>query len=232
VLTGGAWLHINHREFAGQTKRHMSLFGSTSPSYPILASLDLCREWLDRQGKRAFSRLAGRVSEARELCKRVGIPVIEGGLTDPVRLTLRTSAIGISGRRAYEHFWQNGISAEYSDGDYLVLIPTAFHTAEDFERLERQITSLLSLRESAGENNYINIYHQAAPRRADISVREAAVLSSSVRIDVEKSAGRVAAETACPCPPGVPLVIPGEIIDENIKRLALKAGIFEIDVVK
>ena len=232
VLTGGAWLHINRREFAEQAKRHMAIFGSTSPSYPIMASLDLCREWLDTEGKEAFSRLSGRVGEMRELCRRGGIPVIEGGLTDPVRLTMRVSSVGISGQRAYEHFWQNGISAEYGDGDYLVLIPTAFHTPEDFERLERQISSLLSCQGGANNNSDTESALKTPPKRADMSIREAAVLSGTSRIDVTQAVGRVAAETACQCPPGVPIVVPGEIIDENIKSLALKAGIFTIDVVE
>ena len=54
VLTGGAWLQINDSRYLEGVKEAMSLFGSTSPSYPVMASLDLCRAWLRRRGRRPF----------------------------------------------------------------------------------------------------------------------------------------------------------------------------------
>ena len=54
VLTGGAWLQINDSRYLEGVKEAMSLFGSTSPSYPVMASLDLCRAWLEEEGQKAF----------------------------------------------------------------------------------------------------------------------------------------------------------------------------------
>ena len=43
ALTGAAMLHTSSERYAGVLRQCMSLFASTSPSYPIMASLDLCR---------------------------------------------------------------------------------------------------------------------------------------------------------------------------------------------
>ena len=47
--------------------------------------------------------------------------------------------------------------------------------------------------------------------RAEMSIRDA-VMSPTEIIYSDKAEGRIAADTVCPCPPGVPLVMPGEII--------------------
>lgn len=46
ALTGGAYLHIVNPIYKDKAKQAMSLFGSTSPSYLIMASLDLCAEYI------------------------------------------------------------------------------------------------------------------------------------------------------------------------------------------
>lgn len=45
VLTGGAWLHINAAEYVPYARQTAALFASTSPSYPVMMSLDACRVW-------------------------------------------------------------------------------------------------------------------------------------------------------------------------------------------
>src|SRR5699024_10184189 len=56
VLTGGAFLNVGDTElsrkldFAERAKEAMALFGSTSPGYPVMASLDLARAWAVEQG--------------------------------------------------------------------------------------------------------------------------------------------------------------------------------------
>ena len=66
VLTGGAWLQINDSRYLEGVKEAMSLFGSTSPSYPVMASLDLCRAWRGGRQK-AFQTLERRVGAVKKL---------------------------------------------------------------------------------------------------------------------------------------------------------------------
>lgn len=224
VLTGGAWLHITDPTLADGAKEAMALFGSTSPSYPIMASLDLARAWLEEQGHTAFGALEQRIATIRTLAIELGLTVPQG-LCDPTRLTLCTARLGISGTDAAEHFRQWNIEPEYADGAYVVFISTPFNSDEDFKRLEAALRALpqktpLSL------THAVPTLPQAvlSPRQALFSAREEVFLTDAV--------GRIAAETACPCPPGVPVVMPGEKITHEIIDFLHRYGFFSIKVVK
>ena len=75
VMTGGAWLNIADERFVRDAKGAMALFGSTSPSYPVMASLDWCRAWLEDNGRLEFSRLQARVRELKKLAEDADCPV-------------------------------------------------------------------------------------------------------------------------------------------------------------
>ena len=51
-------------------------------------------------------------------------------------------------------------------------------------------------------------------------------------IDVREALDKVAAEIACPCPPGVPIVMPGEIIGKDEIDFLINYGVLKINVVK
>ena len=111
----------------------MSLFGSTSPSYPVMASLDLCRAWLEEEGQKAFQTLERRVGAVKKLAAAKGLGIPEG-LTDPVRITLNTAKIGLTGQKAAQGFRECGVEPEYADDGFVVLIPSPFNTEEEFLR--------------------------------------------------------------------------------------------------
>lgn len=224
VLTGGAWLNIAEKAYADGAKAAMALFGSTSPSYPIMASLDLARDWLERCGTETYARLEEQVAGLRKLSLSRGITVPEGSC-DPTRLSLRTASIGLTGREAADHFRRCGVEPEYADGAYLVLIPTPFNSPEDFERLREAI---LTLPTKAPLEDSLFL---PAPPPVCCSPREA-VLAQCEEIPLKDAAGRIAAESACPCPPGIPVVMPGEKITEESREFLLRYGFFSIKVLK
>ena len=141
VLTGGAWLQINDSRYLEGVKEAMSLFGSTSPSYPVMASLDLCRAWLEEEGQKAFQTLERRVGAVKKLAAAKGLGIPEG-LTDPVRITLNTAKIGLTGQKAAQGFRECGVEPEYADDGFVVLIPSPFNTEEEFLRVERAIEAM------------------------------------------------------------------------------------------
>lgn len=224
VLTGGAWLQINDSRYLEGVKEAMSLFGSTSPSYPVMASLDLCRAWLQEEGQDAFQKLEKRVAKIKKLAetKEIGLPE---GLTDPTRITLNTGRIGLVGQEAAQRFREYGVEPEYADDGFVVLIPTPFNAEEDFQRVERAIDSLPVDRPLPMERRIPPIPEQAvSPRKA--------VLSPSEEVPIEAAVGRIAAQAACPCPPGVPVVMPGEIISEKAAEFLIRYGFSSAKVLK
>ena len=58
-----------------------------------------------------------------------------------------------------------------------------------------------------------------------------ALLSPSETSALSEATGKIAADTACPCPPGVPIVMPGELIDEPAIKLLAEYGIEKVTTV-
>ena len=223
VLTGGAWLNIGDTRYAEGAKSAMALFGSPSPSYPVMASLDWAREWL-RTHPGAFATLQRSVAEIRNLALGCGIALPEGPC-DPTRITFDTASIGLEGTRAAELFRAAGVEPEYADARYLVLIATPFNSPSDFSRVKSAVESL-----PAGKPLAKGSALPPLPP-AGAGLREA-IFAASETVALEHSVGRLAAEAACPCPPGVPVVMPGERITREAAEFLRGYGFFRIEVLK
>lgn len=223
VLTGGAWLNIADERYARDAKDAMALFGSTSPNYAVMASLDYSRAWLEEH-KKAYVRLQKQVDEIRQLAREYGITAPEG-LTDPTRITLNTGAIGITGTSAAEIFRGAGVEPEYADGTHVVLIATPFNTDADFARLADAIT-LLPVRQA------LPVHPQLPPLPPVKTGLRAALFAPAETVPLESALGRIAAGTACPCPPGIPVVMLGEEVTKDVIDFLRKYGFFSLKVLK
>ena len=226
VLTGGAYLHIGKnapKELEQWAKGAMELFGSTSPSYLILQSLDLCNAYLEKGYRGRLARSCALISECKKYLVQAGWQMEE---TDPLRLTIKAPT-GVSGVELSEKLRSGKIECEYADEDYLVLMATPENQASDFDRL----LSVL------GENKegYLAKKERKIPLARSVqsaySVREAYFLSGEV-IPVECALGRICRMPTASCPPAIPVVVPGEIIDEEAIQCFLYYGITEVEVVK
>lgn len=227
VLTGGAWLHINDERFLNNIKQSMLMFGSTSPSYPVMASMDLCRVWLEKFGKISFEDLQIKVQKIKDFARKKGIYIPNDDISDPVRITLGVFNIGYTGYEFRNHLYKYSVEPEMCDENYVVLIATPFNDNLDFERLCDAVASV-EVRDK--KYNYICTVGENLPEVV-LTPREA-LTAKSVLKPIKECKNKIASDIVCPCPPGVPVVMPGEKIgDEEIE--ALKAyGISEISVVK
>lgn len=225
VITGGAWLNCRDESAAPRIKSAMALFGSTSPPYPTMASLDAARAWMAAEGIQAFRKLADRVASLRLLAQRVGFE-LPCGECDPVRLTLLTAGVGWRGDEAADYFRRQGVECEHSDRAAVIFILTPFNTERDLERLESAIAHF-PRREpltAAKEEDFVLPRQVMLPRET---------LGRKTRLtEVTSAEGCIAAEAACPCPPGVPIVMPGEIIDAQCVKILLSTGIHQINVIE
>ncbi len=131
----------------------MALFGSTSPSFPVLASIDQAQAWWRREGPDAYRTTAQRVSALRRTAEAAGFLAPGGDGFDPARLTLGTVGLGLSGIRAAEAFRRCGCEPEHADARMVVFIVTPFNTEEDIRRLDKAIRRVpeLCIRETDPE---------------------------------------------------------------------------------
>lgn len=230
VLTGGAWLHINDNSFIKGAKNAMALFGSTSPSYPIMSSMDICLSWLASYDKKEFFNLESRVKNIKNLARDMEIYVPRDEISDPTRIVLGTWKIGYSGYEFREHLYKYKIEPEMCDEKYVVLIATPFNTKEDWKRLRKAISSVKP-KSNCDKNLYEEFFISDDLPEIKASIREA-VMYEGIYIDIDSSKNRIAADIVCPCPPGIPVVMPGEKIGEAEYKALKRYGISEIYVLK
>ena len=223
VLTGGAYLQISKNapaHFALQAKQALELFGSTSPSYLIMQSLDCCNGYLADSYREKLAKTCRQLSSVRQKLQENGWK-LEG--TDPLRLTIHAPD-GLSGVELAEQLRQHSIECEYADPEFLVLMATPENSEEDFSRL---LSAL-------GEND--RPYSEKIPlpmAKADsaLSIRQA-LFSPHETISSSDALGRICAAPAVSCPPAIPIAVPGEIIGETALELCRYYGFDHLEVVK
>ena len=208
VLTGGAYLHISEDASpfcADMAKQALSLFGSTSPSYLILQSLDMANAYLADGYAERLAALAQATAALRGRLTAQGHTLVGD---EPVKLTVLTKPYGYSGQKLASHLEKEGIICEFADPDFIVFMLTPEVSEEDLTRLEQALVTIP--RRQAIEECPPPV---GIPRRV-LSVREA-LLSPSEVLPVEACIGRIAAAATVGCPPAVPIVVSGEQINED-----------------
>lgn len=225
ALTGAGYLHLSHAlpEYIHESaKRAMALFASTSPSYLILESLDLLNARLDGKYREDLSAINVHLGALRGALSDAGYTFVGD---EPMKLTVHASRYGYSGYEMLEYLEGKGIVCEFADPDYLVLMPSVDTTAQDLGNLTYALLHLPKKPPKLDTPPTITL-----PKRK-MSVREA-VLSPSETVPISECLGRTLAAVTVACPPAVPILVSGEVIDEGAIELFRYYGITECTVVK
>lgn len=221
VLTGGAYLHTSREEHAGKLKEAMALFGSSSPSYLILQSLDICNKYL---GGEYRSDLAKAVERVKALKSELSGFHIEN--SEPLRLVIYALPCGMTGTELAGRLRERGVEPEYSDLTHVVMMFSPQNTESDFDRVKN------ALRAMPMPRIYIRPPELAlAPPEKAMEMREA-YFCASEKVKVQDAVGRICAKPEYICPPCVPAAAPGEIFDENIIKILKMYSISDVNVVK
>ncbi len=225
VLTGGAYLHVGDglcRGLIPEIKRCMALFGSSSPSYLIMASMDLCGKYLSESFREDLRRTAEKISEIKkQLC---GVYSFYGD--EPLKLTVYAFPCGLTGYDLAERLREKGVEIEYADLTHTVMMFSAASTDEDFEKVLLALKSVRMprIRLVPPDFEMSKPIAEMLPREAFFAERET--------VQTEKSVGRIAAEAVTVCPPCVPIIMAGEVIDEITIKILKNYSIFQINVLK
>ena len=221
VLTGGAYLHIGKNApaaFAENAKAAMALFGSTSPSYLTLLSLDRCNRYLADGYPAGLEETAQRLEALRAALRRRGWKVLG---SDPLRITL-AAPDGRSGSDLAEQLRQGGVECEFADRDFLVLMATPENREEDF----------LRLLEALGENTRPAAEGMALPlpKGEQVCSIRKAFFAPHRCIPTGETLGRICAAPTVSCPPAIPIAVSGERLGEEALALFARYGVETVDV--
>ncbi len=225
VLTGGAYLHISESAdemLKNKAKSALALFASTSPSYLILQSLDKANEYIENGYKERLSAFLKKVSSLKETLKKHGY-ILKGD--EPMKVTIATKAYGYKGVELAEKLRERNIECEFSDPDFLVLMLSPSMGESDLEKLS---SALLSIEKRDEITDAPPVFSK--PQKA-MSIRDA-VLSVSKTVFVKDSVGKILGMTSVSCPPAVPVIVSGEIIDESALSAFSYYGIEKCEVIE
>lgn len=221
VLTGGAYLHIADKSMAENAKNALALFGSTSPSYLILQSLDKANAYLADGYKAKLSAFTEKVQRVKQKLNQIGYMLVGD---EPIKITVEAKAYGYTGVELSDILRSKGIECEFADPDYIVLMLTP--------ELESAIESIISVMASITRKEPLNEKAPAFSKAERVmSVREAMFLPME-SVTAENSAGRILAAASVGCPPAVPIVVSGEIIDDATVKCFKYYGIESCTVIK
>ncbi|MFB6861478.1 aminotransferase class I/II-fold pyridoxal phosphate-dependent enzyme [Streptomyces virginiae] len=226
-LTQSAMLHLAEGPFADRLEplvdRAFRLVQSTSASALLTASLDLARRSLvtDADATGACVEAAERVRGAVRALGRFKVvsdgfhafPDIVGA--DPLRIAIDTRAGGITGHEARRRLFQDHqIMVEVATDAAIVAVIGA-GSAPDTDRFVEALHTLPSpLTGAAGARGMLRL---PDPGPTKLTAREA-FLSPALVVDAEDAVGRISADTLAAYPPGIPNVLPGEVITAEVVR--------------
>lgn len=206
VVTGGAYLHISPRVshiFCKEVKPALSLFGSTSPSYLILQSLDMTNKVLSEGFRERLADFEHEMNLFKNKLTEHGYTLVEDEI---LKITIDAKKYGYYGYELAEILKESNIICEFSDPDFLVLM---FTPDTELSRLKEVLFKIEKKSEIC-----IPSPHVTNPRRI-YSPRTAAFVARET-IPASESLGRILAISTVGCPPAVPIIAGGEEINKEV----------------
>ncbi|MBQ7122491.1 MAG: aminotransferase class V-fold PLP-dependent enzyme [Clostridia bacterium] len=222
VLTGGAYLHISNDTLSKQAKTALALFGSTSPSYLIMQSLDAANKHIADGYKEKLDSFCLKVQSLKN-------KLIQNGFTlcgnEPTKITLNSKPYGYCGTEIADILEKENFVCEFADKDFIVCMLTPENRDSELAALEKTLLSIPK-KQSIADNPPAF----ALPEKV-MNIREA-VFSPSEIIRASESEGRILAAATVACPPAVPIVVCGEKIDKSAVKCFEYYGIEYVTVIK
>lgn len=240
VVTGGAYLHLGKNapvQDEAAVRNALALFGSTSPSYLILQSLDKCNQILSEGYSLRLLQCCGHLTRLRrelnEAAAAKHCPEPLALESEPLKVTLDAAVLGLSGIELAEKLRAAKIECEYADPRYLVLMFTPDNPPQDFERLTAAVLRIAEElagpvtlpEETAGE---FAVLERGLHRRCTI---RQAVFAPQEQLPAEQAIGRICAMPTVSCPPAIPIVVSGEQITPAAAAWMKRYHVEEVSVI-
>ncbi len=224
VLTGGAYLHISKdlNILSANVKNALALFGSTSPSYLILQSLDMANKVISEFYAERLALAVKSVKDLKQNLSQKGYTLVGN---EVMKITLDAKVYGYPGDELAKILAEKGIECEFADSDYLVLMPSADTTADQFAQIEKIMTDIPQ------KSPILTCAPNFALPSQIMTVRTA-TLSATEILPLSQCEGRVLAQPTVSCPPAVPILVSGELIDKDAIKRFEYYGIKNLTVVK
>lgn len=220
TLTQGAILSLNDERLVPDAEEGLQMFRTTSPSYPIMASVEY--------GVKAMAADGGMLEQAKIAAAAFGVQISTLGYRpseDWTKVVVDFKPFGISSDEAAKFLEKHGIYPELSDGRRLVFYLSPMVTAGDLNKLRKRL--IQATRNKKLKGTYTE--RPAIPAGERTYSYQYAFRNAFEWVPLEESAGRMSARNVGLTPPCIPVIVAGEIITEaQIRVLQASNGTFGI----
>lgn len=241
ALTMGSFLHIlSHKVEQHRIEHYLHILQSSSPSYPIMASLDLARRYLGTFQKSDSDYLIDTINTFKkqlENIPQIKVLTYSNMQGDPLKMTIQ-SECGQTGFKLQEILESVGIYTELADyHNVLLVLPLlkkdSFYPYEEAIRRMRTALSGYSKSTSAYMED-TGLAINMLPNIVELKLnKEEQPLYKKMKWKIDGAVGKICAEAVIPYPPGIPLLIPGEEISihhiNQLKQLIKNGAKFQGD---
>lgn len=214
VLTQGAAVLVANEELSDKAEEAMSVFRTTSPSYPVMASVEYGIKYFINNPK-----LLARAKDAVAAFRAEMEGVTFYPSADWAKVAIDFKPLGIDPSIAQTALEKKGIYAEMNDGRYLLFYLSPVVTAGQLAELRAALIGVMAKKKNKGtfrdrpsipvaERTYSFIY---------------ALRQRSEYVPLREAVGRMCAENAGVTPPCLPVVIAGEMVSSQAAELLSSA---------
>lgn len=242
AMTQASMLHLQgDRIDRERIDRALQLLESTSPSYLLLASLDAARQQMAWQGKELMATTLRLAQEASDKIAQINnLSVLEqpkqptpGFINlDRTRLTVNLTQLNLDGFEVDRILnEQLGVTAELPTLQHLTFIISIGNTTEDIDRLVKAFITLVQTNQTPSiskEKQTFSMTPFFSSSDADRVSPRQAFFAPTQQLPIEQTVDRLCAELICPYPPGIPVLMPGEIISteaiEYLQQILASGG--------
>lgn len=219
AMTMASYLHVGKNTAVSIQKlqKYLQMLQSSSPSYPLMASLDLARYYVANFNKSDIEEMLKNIKSFKQDLDQLPFwKVAEEGeayQVDPLKVTLKVGS-SFSGKRLQERLEKVGIFSEISNEEELLFVLPL----SSFKNWKEVLTTMKNaLRDVPTEANQRQVDNAIQPPTISplaISYREMKQ-SETIYVKVEDAMHYVMAEQVIPYPPGIPVLMAGERIDNE-----------------
>ncbi|MEI4804290.1 aminotransferase class I/II-fold pyridoxal phosphate-dependent enzyme [Bacillus sp. NPDC077411] len=220
AMTMGSYLHVNSSLVDEEkVSFYLNMLQSSSPSYPIMVSLDIARFVLAKIREEGGKEIAAFTQRFREKLNRIPqLAVLDYPIQDALKVTVQTRC-KLSGYELQRLFEEIGIYVEMAD-PYNVLLILPLQVNEDYIQVIDKIQDVLCSYDVEDSKPHINYPYKDNLSSLSFTYKQLEKYKKKV-VPLREALGMIAADMIIPYPPGIPLVMYGEEITlEHINQIS------------
>ena len=225
AMTQTALIHVKGNLVDRQRlKRFLSIYQSSSPSYVLMSSIDLCVKEMEEKGEvfvRNLLKYRGKIKEAAGELDNLCIPDTDI-LQDPAKVLIFTGNASMTGQELYDILREDySLQLEMAGEKYALAIITGWDTEEGINRFINALKEIDKRMNQANKEDDTGKAKEKGAPEVTASIPKRALLlheaweEETEAVELQECEGRIAGDFVCLYPPGIPLIVPGEVIDKR-----------------